>query len=61
MAVSIKRSTVNNIFKATILIATQKIVEYYLEYRRKNIQNPAIFKTIINTKLVLLENAIVYF
>ena len=43
MAVSIKRSTVNNIFKATILIATQKIVEYYLEYRRKNYTKPCDF------------------
>ena len=52
MVVSIQLSTVNNNFKANVLKATQEIVEYYLEYRRK---------TIINTKLVLLEKAIVNF
>ena len=35
MAVSIQLSTVNNVFKATVSKATQDIVEYYLEYRRK--------------------------
>ena len=35
MAVNIQLSTVNNVFKATVLKATQDIVEYYLEYRRK--------------------------
>ena len=34
MAVSIQLSTLNNIFKATVLKATQDIVEYSLEYRR---------------------------
>ena len=33
--VSIQLSTVNNIFKATVLQATQEIVKYYLEYRKK--------------------------
>ena len=40
MAVSIQLSTVNNIFKAVILKATQEIVEYYLEYRRKTFIRP---------------------
>ena len=37
MAVSMQLSTVNNIFESntTFLKATQQIVEYYLEYRRK--------------------------
>ena len=35
MTVNMHLSTVNNIFKATVLKATQEIVEYYLEYRRK--------------------------
>ena len=35
IAVSIPLSSVNNIFKATVLKATQEIEEYYLEYRRK--------------------------
>ena len=35
MTVNMQLSTVNNIFKATVLKATQEIVEYYLEYRRK--------------------------
>ena len=30
-------STVNDIFKATFLKATQEIAEYYLEYRKKNL------------------------
>ena len=59
MTVSIQLSTVNNIFKATVSKETQEIREYYLESRRK--KNPAIFKTIINTKLVLLENAMYFF
>ena len=39
MAVSIQLSIVNNIFKATVLITRQEIVEYYLEYRRKTYIN----------------------
>ena len=35
MAVSMQLSTVNNIFKATVLKATQEFVECYPEYRRK--------------------------
>ena len=35
MTVNMQLSTVNNIFNATVLKATQEIVEYYLEYRRK--------------------------
>ena len=35
MAVSIQFTTVNNIFKATVLKPTQEIVEYYLEYKKK--------------------------
>ena len=35
MTVSMQLSTVNNIFKATVLKATQEIREYYLESRRK--------------------------
>ena len=35
MTVNMQLSTINNIFKATVLKATQEIVEYYLEYRRK--------------------------
>ena len=68
VAVSIQLSTLNNILKATVLKATQEIVEYYIRrktvetYRRKiHIKNPAIFKIIINNKLVLLENAIINF
>ena len=38
MAVSIQLSTVNNIFKATVLKARQKIVKYYLECRRTYIK-----------------------
>ena len=53
MAVSIKLSNLNKIFKAILLKVTKEIVEYYLEYK--------IFKMIINTKLLLLENVIVYF
>ena len=37
-----------------------EIVEYYLGYRRKLV-NPAIFKATMQTKLVLLENAVVNF
>ena len=33
MAVSMQLSTVNKIFKATVLKATQEISEYYPEYR----------------------------
>ena len=40
MAVSIQLSTVNNIFKGTVLKGTQEIVEYYLEYRRKTYIKP---------------------
>ena len=40
MAVSIQLSTVNNIFKASILKAMQKTAEYYLEYRRKTYIKP---------------------
>ena len=37
------------------------IVEYYLEYRRKTyIENFAIFKGVIETKLVWLENDIIF-
>ena len=43
MAVSIQLSTVNNIFKATILKETQEILEYYLEYRRKTYIKPCNF------------------
>ena len=43
MAESIQHSTVNNIFKATVLKATQEIVEYYLEYRRKTYLKPSNF------------------
>ena len=43
MAVSIQLSTVNNIFKATVLKATQEIVEYCLEYRRKTYVKPCNF------------------
>ena len=43
MAVSIQLSTVNFIFKATVLKATQEIVEYYLEYRRKTYIKPFNF------------------
>ena len=39
MAVSIQLSIVNNIFKATVLITRQEIVEYCLEYRRKTYIN----------------------
>ena len=35
MAVSIQLSTVNNIFKATVLKATQEIVEYILNIEEK--------------------------
>ena len=41
MAVSTQLSTVNNIFKVTVLKATQEIVEYYLEeYRGKTYIKP---------------------
>ena len=43
MAVSIEHSAVNNIFKATVLNATQEIVEYYLKYRRKTYITPCNF------------------
>ena len=43
MAVSMQLSTVNNIFKTTVSRATQKIVEYYLEYRRKTYIKPCNF------------------
>ena len=42
MAISIQLSAVNNIFKATVLKATQ-IVEYYLKYRRKTYIKPCNF------------------
>ena len=45
MAVSIQLSAVNNIFKATILKATQEIVEYCLQYRRKSYRKPFNFQT----------------
>ena len=35
MAVSIQLSTVNNIFKATVLKATHEIVEYILNIEEK--------------------------
>ena len=40
MAVSAQLSTVNNIFKVTVLKATQEIVGYYLEYRGKTYIKP---------------------
>ena len=43
MAASIQLSTVNNIFKATALKATQEIVKFYLEYRRKTYIRPCNF------------------
>ena len=43
MTVSIQLSTVINIFKSTVLKATQEIVEYYLEYRRENYIKPCNF------------------
>ena len=43
MAVNIQLSTVNSISKATVLKATQEIVEYYLEYRRKTYIKPCNF------------------
>ena len=43
MAVSIQLSTVNNIFKATVLKAAQEIVEYYLEYRSKTYRKTCNF------------------
>ena len=36
-------STVNNVFKTTVLKATQEIVEYYLEYERKTYIKPCDF------------------
>ena len=44
MAVSIQLSSVNNIFKATLLKATQEIVEYYLEYKKKTYIKPFNFR-----------------
>ena len=39
-----------------------EIEEYYHEYRKKNLtEKPATFKATIKAKLVLLENAIVFF
>ena len=39
-----------------------EIGEYYHEYRKKNLtEKPATFKATIKAKLVLLENAIVFF
>ena len=43
MTVSIQLSTVINIFKPTVLKATQEIVEYYLEYRRETSIKPCNF------------------
>ena len=43
MAVRIELSTGNNISKATVLKATQEIVEYYIEYRRKTYIKPCNF------------------
>ena len=43
MTVNMQLSTVNNIFKATVLKATQEIVEYYLEYRRETYIKPCNF------------------
>ena len=43
MAVSIKLSTVDSIFKETVYKATQEIVEYNLEYRRKSYIKPCTF------------------
>ena len=43
MAVNIQLSTVNNIFIATVLKATQEIVEYYLEYGIKTYIKPCNF------------------
>ena len=43
MTVSIQLSTVINIFKSTVLKATQEIVEYYLEYRRETYIKPCNF------------------
>ena len=40
---SMQLSTVNNIFKTTVLKATQEIVEYYLEYERKTYIKPCDF------------------
>ena len=37
-----------------------EVMEYYVEYRKKNIEGHAIFKATIKIKLVLLENAVVY-
>ena len=36
-------------------------MECYLEYRKKLVEKPAIFKATVKAKLVLLENAVVYF
>ena len=46
MAVSIQLSYVNNIFKATVLKATQEIVEYYHEYRRKTYKTLQFLKSL---------------
>ena len=43
MAVSIQLSTVNKVFKSAVLKATQDIVEYYLEYKRKTSIKPCNF------------------
>ena len=45
---SMQLSTVNNIFKTTVLKATQEIVEYYLEYERKTYIKPCNFKNNYN-------------
>ena len=55
MAVSIQLSAVNNIFKATILKATQEIVEYCLQYRRKSYRKPFNFQTDYKVRIFLMH------
>ena len=43
MSVRMQHSTVNNLFKATVLKVTQEIVEICLEYRRKAYIKPCNF------------------
>ena len=43
MVVSTQLSTVNNVFKSTVLKATQDIVAYYLEYKIKTFVKPCNF------------------
>ena len=47
--------------KYRITIRAPKLWNIILSMEEKRIEKPAIFKVIIKTKLVLLENAIVYF